>query len=428
MIHWLIIAVLAGVALWGCQTDKPPVLDQPFKIGVIFPFSGKNCAIGADLQSGVELALDIVNQEFDLPIPLAPGKGLTQHGGVRLQAIYRDSNFDPIMAARSVEELVIHEKVKVLMGGYTSAESLAISEQTEIFRIPLLNFTSTAPRLTQRGLQWFFRLSPDDTLYVNNFFQLLQNIQENHPGSVPRRLVLIFENGPWGTGVAQVARKLAKKYGYEIIAELPYDGKTNSIEKILSNKSYLFQSPTILLQASYRWDTVAWLQAYKSLGIQPTAILAMSTGLFSPEFISRLGPHLEHLMSPGVWSMDVSTKKPLAVQVNNLYRQRYGRDFSSNSARSFTGTLVLADALNRASALTPKAIREALLKTDIPAEHLILPWHGIKFEPHSGQNIQGDGFIVQIQQGESRTVWPKDLATSQVIWPSSLHKAPQAQQ
>ena len=151
---------------------------------------------------------------------------------MRLQAIYRDSGNDPVTAARSVEELVLNERVKVLIGGYTSAETALMSEQTEILRIPLLNCTSTAPRLTQRGLQWFFRITPDDTFFAHNFFQFLQNIQENQPGSVPHRLVLVYENGLWGTGVAQVERRLAKKYGYEIIAEVPYNARKPPSKRI----------------------------------------------------------------------------------------------------------------------------------------------------------------------------------------------------
>ena len=169
------------------------------------------------------------------------------------------------------------------------------------------------------------------------------------------------------------------------------------------------------------------MREYKSHHIQPTAILAMDAGFNSPGFIKTLGPQAEHVLSQEVWAMDVSTRKPLAALVNDLFRQRYGRDISGNSARSFTGTLVLADAINRAVALTPKAIREALLQTDIPADQLILPWQGIKFEPQTGQNIFGGGFIVQMQQGEYRTVWPRDIATSQVIWPNNRSQTPEAQ-
>ncbi len=192
MFKWMLILLLAVTVPWGCQRDEHLVPEQPFRIGVIFPLSGNGGAAGSDLQAGVELALEIVNQEYDLELPLARGKGLTRHGGIRLQAIYRDSNYDPVMTARSVEELVINEKVKALIGGYTSVETAAMSEQTEILQIPLLNCTSTAPRLTQRGLQWFFRITPDDTFFAHNFFQFLQE----SPGEPAW-----FGPSPPGTGI-----------------------------------------------------------------------------------------------------------------------------------------------------------------------------------------------------------------------------------
>lgn len=90
---------------------------------------------------------------------------------------------------------------------------------------------------------------------------------------------------------------------------------------------------------------------------------------------------------------------------------------TGNSARAFTGIMVLADALNRASTLEPKEFREALLNTNLPADHLIMPWKGVKFDPKTGQNILGKGIIVQIQAGKYCTVWPWDLATCPVKWP-----------
>jgi branched-chain amino acid transport system substrate-binding protein len=424
---WFSIVMLVSGVMYGCHAEQPKLGEQPVKIGVILPINGNDSAVGADLKSGVELALEIVNQKFDLPLPLAPEEGLARHGGIKLKAIYRDSNSDPVVAAKAVENLCLHEKVNVLMGGYTCAESLAISEQAEIFQIPFMDSLSTAPRLTQKGLQWFFRLTPDDNVFVDNFFQFLNSIQLNHPQAVRRRLVLVFENGPWGTGVVQVTRKLAKKYGYEIIAEIAYDGKKASLERIIENHRHSFQPQSVIVQASNPKETLALLEAYSSLNIQPGAILAMQVGLFSPAFIKTLGPQPYLFLGAAVWPLDTATPNPLALQVNNLYKQRYGRDLNDISARSFTGAFVMAEALNRASTLTPRAIRAALLKTDIPKEHLILPWQGIQFEPHSGQNILGNGIIVQIQQGAPKTIWPEGIAKSRVILPFLPIQVPELQ-
>ena len=64
----------------------------------------------------------------------------------------------------------------------------------------------------------------------------------------------------------------------------------------------------------------------------------------------------------------------------------------------------------------PEAVRKALTETDIPAGKLIMPWKGVKFD-ESGQNVLGRGILVQIVGGQYRTVWPFDLATTEVTWP-----------
>jgi len=40
----------------------------------------------------------------------------------------------------------------------------------------------------------------------------------------------------------------------------------------------------------------------------------------------------------------------------------------------------------------------------------------VKFD-ESGQNVLGRGILVQIVGGQYRTVWPFDLATTEVTWP-----------
>jgi branched-chain amino acid transport system substrate-binding protein len=107
----------------------------------------------------------------------------------------------------------------------------------------------------------------------------------------------------------------------------------------------------------------------------------------------------------------------LIQQVNDLYRERHGTNLTGNSARAFTGLIVLADAINRAGSVDPGEIRQALLDTDMPGEQLIMPWDGVQFDPDTGQNTLARGIIVQIQDQTYHTVWPWDLASRELIWP-----------
>jgi branched-chain amino acid transport system substrate-binding protein len=143
----------------------------------------------------------------------------------------------------------------------------------------------------------------------------------------------------------------------------------------------------------------------------------MNAGFVSPAFIDTLGPDAEYILSREVWATDIGKIKTLVAEVNDLFKKRFGRNMTGNSARSFTGLLVLADAINRAGSLKPEKIRESLLDTDIKSEELIMPWDGVKFDPETGQNLLGRGIIVQIQGREYRTVWPLELSETDVVWP-----------
>lgn len=145
-------------------------------------------------------------------------------------------------------------------------------------------------------------------------------------------------------------------------------------------------------------------------------ILADDAGFIEPEFLNVLGEDGEYVLTRATWSGDLAESKPLAGAVNRIFEQRYGTGMNGNSARAFTATLVLADAINRAGSTDPEAVQSALRETNMSGEALIMPWGGVRFDD-TGQNVLGRGVICQVIGQEYHTVWPRDLATEDVIWP-----------
>jgi branched-chain amino acid transport system substrate-binding protein len=415
----LILSFLISMGvLWlvGCEKETPKA-DQArvIKIGVIYPFTGPNASTGKDLKAGVELAIEIVNHSMDLPIPLAKEKGLPGHGGAMIEVIYRDSQSDPDKSADWVERLVKEDRVCAIMGCYSSTVTAGASERAETLKVPFINAASTSPMLTRRGFKWFFRTTPSDHVFAENFFTFLSDLERQLKMEVPKRLILVYENQLWGTSVAQAERRLALMKDYAIADEIPYDAKQNSFHADLER---IRKSPeSIIFHTSYEQDAVLFMKGYKQLQINPIAILAMNAGFISPYFLDSLGPDGNFVLSREVWAIDLGAKKPLVIAVNDLFKKRFQRNMTGNSARAFTGVYVLAEAMNRAKSFDPLAIREALLATDLREKDLIMPWDGVSFDKETGQNILGRGIIVQVQNGEYVTVWPWRLAARNVIWP-----------
>jgi len=391
----------------------PPKAPQEIVVGAIYPLSGSLAATGVDLKNAVELAADIVNNEYDLNLPLAKSAGLPNLDGAKIRLVFGDHEADPEKGSAEAERLITSEGVVALVGSYNSAVTATASQVAEREGVPFLNPESTSPTLTERGFQWFFRTTPYDKLFAENFFQFLDEMKKK--GYDVSNVAILSENTLWGTDVNTLETQFAEQYGYNVVENIPYEAKASDVSSEVQKLKAA--GDAVLLQASYVSDAILYMQTYKQLDYVPTAIIAMDAGFVASEFVETLGDDANYILSREVWALDLAESKPIVKQINDMYEKRYGAKMNGNSARAFTGMLVLADAINRAGSTEPEAIQKALLETNIPADQLIMPWKGIKFDPETHQNILGSGIIVQVQNGEYKTVWPFDLASAEIVWP-----------
>jgi branched-chain amino acid transport system substrate-binding protein len=381
------------------------------RIGAIYPLSGGLVATGTDIRQGVEFAQQIINGEYDLALPLASTAGLPNLNG-RLEVVYGDHAGDPAQGVAEAQRMLAEENVVALLGSYNSSVTLEVSQVAESQQVPFLNADSTSPVLVERGFKWFFRTTADDTIFVQNFYGFLDGLDQE---VTPPSLAVVYENSLFGTGVAQLEMAQASQAGWQLVAEIPYVADTTDVHDEVGK--LIASGAQLVMQSSYDSDALLFMKTYKEMGYRPQAILAMDAGFISPAFIDALGEDANYVLSRDVWALDIAGERPLVGQVNDLYQERYGTNLTGNSARAFTGLIVLADAINRAGSTDPEKIRQALLETDMPAEQLIMPWDGVRFDPATGQNVLASGIIVQIQDQAYHTVWPWNVASRDLIWP-----------
>jgi branched-chain amino acid transport system substrate-binding protein len=439
---WVLVCVVIGLALVGCgptpaptpipsptptvaapmatptvplaPTATPTVPSEPVKIGVPFPLSGALAGPGADSKAAVELAVDIINESHDLDLPLGRTQGLPNLGGAPVEAIFADHAMDPEKALRETERLITEEGVVAINGAWASSTTATASQVTERMGIPLLNANSTSPALGERGFQWYFRTTPHDRVFVRNMVEFMHDMEKNK-GVTIETIAILHEDTMYGTDSADVAKKLAEEYGYEVVADIAYPQNatdcTSEVQRLKAAK------PDVLIQADYTSNAILSVMTYKDLDFNVDAIIANDVGFIDLQYIEAVGDNGNYIFSRDLWSKDWVEEHPLVSTINTMYKERAGKDLTGTSARAFTGFLILADAINRAGSTGPEAIRQALLDTDMPPEQLIMPWAGIRFDPETHENVLGRGIVVQMQDGEYYTVWPFDRAARDPIWP-----------
>jgi branched-chain amino acid transport system substrate-binding protein len=408
---WKVQAVAASLLL---AAGPASFAQQEIKVGVIYPLTGSLAASGAEMRHALELAADIVNNGAKgvNELPFAAGGGLPNLKGAKIKLVFADHQGNPQVGATEAERLISQEKVVALVGSYNSNVTATASQVAERYKVPFVNPESSSPSLTLRGFKWFFRTTPHDELFVRNAFDFLKDLEARKKIKVGN-IATFSENTLWGNEASKLQSRFAAAAGYSVVKQVTYPAKTAQLTSEV--QTLKAASPAVLIQNSYS-EAILSMKTYKELGYLPEMILANDAGFADTEFVRALGKDADYVVSREVWALDLATRKPLIKQVNDLFRARYNIDFTGNSARSFTGLMVLADALNRAGSTEPEALRKALAATDIPGGKLIMPWKGVKFD-EQGQNTLGSGILVQIVDGQYHTVWPFDVATREVVWP-----------
>ncbi len=388
--------------------------DGVVRIGVILPLSGTAATVGNDERAALELLVQMVNEDqADIPLPLAAGVGLPNLDGAQVELVYADSQGQAEVGQSEATRLIEDENVVALFGAYNSAVTRTASAAAERAGIPYLNAESSSPDLTEQGYYWFFRTSPHDGTFSEGIFDYIEFLNSDYDANI-QSVSLLYEDTDFGVNSAEALTAEAQESGITVAGDVRHaTGATALTSEVQSLQQ---QAADALIPSSYTTDAILTIQTARQLGYLPKAIIAQDAGYADPAFVGALGADAEGIATRSAFSPDIFELKPVAGQVNDLYREATGKDLYDVPARGFTGMNTLLDAINRACSTDPEAIRQALVDTNLGEDDTIMPWTGVRFDENQ-QNELGRGIIVQVQEGQYRTVFPENFAVTEPIFP-----------
>jgi len=407
----LLVALAAPLVLGTAPVSAQP---KEIVIGVIYPMSGPAAQAGVDNKAVFEIAAELANGTADLPFPFYQRlKGLPGLKGAKVRLIFTDHQGKPDVGQAEAERLITQEKAHALVGAWHSAVTATTSQVAERHGIPFLNPESSSPGLTERGFKWFFRTSPHDGHFTQVMFDFFRDFEKKR-GVKLKTLGLTYEDTLFGADSGKVQKELARKHGYEVVLDLQYRARATSLQSEVQRLKAA--NADVWMPTSYQTDAILFVRTSKELDYNPKMIMAQNAGHISPDFVNAVGKEAEGTMTRAPFSTDLITRRPVAQALNALYARRAGKELYDFPARAFTGMLTLLDALNRAGAADPEAVRKALAASNVPGDQLIMTWEGVKFDD-KGQNTGVKGIILQLQGGKYHTVYPFDVATKDVVYP-----------
>lgn len=313
------VALLAAAALGtlGC-----PGGDGTVKFAVIVPLTGPVGAYGMPIKQGIEIAYA---QYQAAPEP-----------GRKVELVFRDSQADPQLAARQLNEQYSAGAVAAI-GAVTSDEAFAMVEVAEQRDRILVSPSASSPELTGMSRN-FFRVFPSDFVEGTKMATFAAGTLDL------KDAVILAIEAPYGQGIQQVFKSEFERHGGTVTEVLEFKSGTD-FSGLVDRVTTL--EPAAVYVAAYWNDVVSLIKALKAAGYEGRIL---TTAAFAtPQAVAAAGPAAEGVFFTQTVFEAGSEAEPTRGFVA-AYRQKYGENPDLYAAHGYDAMMVLLEALEKGGA------------------------------------------------------------------------------
>ncbi len=398
-----LLTMLLALAAALCLA-APAMAAGTIKVGILGPFSGSLAFNATEMKKGMMLALDQIN-------------GAGGINGRKIELVFGDSECKPDKGVAAVKKLVTRDEVLVVGGGYCSSVNIATSEVANMEATPVVVAIAISPTITDRGLKYVFRTSPNSPMFLNGINQWLAKVKK------PKTVAFFMENTDYGRDGEKIWSAQSKKIGAKELAHLYFEiGDTDFTTQISKLKEL---NPDVTFNIASTTEAALIQKQAKELNFV-TQWIGVG-GQFTQAYFKMTGPVSQYAMGSSL-EPTLSMKDPDVKAFVQAYRKKYpGARPGIFSSQGYDNLMVIANAIKRAGKLSGdlakdrNKIRDALKSTDLK-----LTQGRIKFAAN-GQVDTVVPSVVQVQVDKSckpglSIIYPPSRAMSDYQAPQPWNK------
>jgi branched-chain amino acid transport system substrate-binding protein len=393
------------------------------KIGVIYDYTGPFAAGGSQAAAiATKIAIDMVNQKGGIE-------------GYKINAIYADAQSKAEVAINEATRLLEQERVDLIMGVYSSAHCVPMAQRVDAAKkFMWANVCVASSVFKDKKLQYVFRPQVHSDQFGAASCSFLN---ENAKAKLEKdakglKVAIIYEDGPYGAGVAQGNEEVCKKFGMDIVLKEGYAATAPDLSSLITKLRRA--RADVILHTGYNPDiTLFWRQA-REQGLKWAALIGHGAGYGQYDKLKEsLGKDAEYIYNVdpvAAQLLDPKTLKPGVGELTQEMVKRYraetkAAEIPPHASMGFNQTWIfLNDVLPRAikkhGGKDPEALKKAALETDIPDGGTI-QGYGVKFygpgHAMSGQNERSTPVVMQYVKDQTKIVWPTPLRTIDPVLP-----------
>ncbi|MHB1651289.1 MAG: ABC transporter substrate-binding protein [Desulfitobacteriaceae bacterium] len=346
------VVVIMGLVLSGCGATTPTSstggtssADQTIKIGAIFNVTGGQASLDQPSLNAFKLASDEIN---------AAGGVL----GKKIEIVTIDGKSDPATTTNAVQEMVDVKKVKVVAGLSDTTYVLAAGPIAQKAGIPFVTSGATAPGIPDQVGNYMFMAPFGDNIqaYAGADFAL-NDLKAN------TAWVLTDTSSDYTLGLAKYFKERYLAKSGKIVLEDKYDGSQDiDYSAQITRLKNLKEQPKVLFVSAQPDKCGLVVKQLRDNGIKTPVI--GGDGFDTPDLIT-LGGVPQSNDTYFTTHVSLGNKDGSVQKFVQAYKTKFNHEpENAFAALGYDTMYLIADAIKRAGTDDPKAIRDALAKTE----------------------------------------------------------------
>ncbi|MEA2935346.1 MAG: branched-chain amino acid transport system substrate-binding protein [Variibacter sp.] len=415
---------LRRLALTGCALVlATAAASADVKIGVIYDYTGPFAGGGSKPAAvATKIAIDMINERGGVE-------------GHKIVATYADAQSKTDVAINEVERLLNDTKVDLLMGVFSSAQCVPMAAKVDAAKkFFWANVCVASAVFKDKNLQYVFRPQVHSDQFGEASCNFVAESAKSKLGKDVKdvKVAIIYEDGPYGSGVAAGNEAKCKSLGMQLVHKEGYAATSTDLSAMVTKLRRA--QADVILHTGYNPDITLFLRQSKEAGLKWSALIGHGAGYGQiDKLIETFKDDVNFVYNVDPVAAQLLDGSKLAPGLGDLTAEmvkRYKAETSANEVPTHVSmgfnqawiflTDVLPRAIKKYGGFDPEALRKAALETDIP-EGGTIQGYGVKFFPPghamAGQNERSSPAVMQYVKGETKVVWPAAIKTVDAVIP-----------
>ncbi|ODM72404.1 ABC transporter substrate-binding protein [Bradyrhizobium elkanii USDA 76] len=401
-------AKLAGAAVLGLLAAAPSgaLAADTLKIGVI---AEAQAIAGASIPQAAQLAADEINAKGGID-------------GRKIEIVSYDNHSSSADSVRAFQRAVNEDKVNVVISSYISEVVLALEPWASRLKTPFVTPGAASNEISKSVHADYEKNKYTFHGYLTSAALALSVCDAAKELLVDQKhmktAVIMSEDAAWTKPLDVGYEECLPKIGLKVVDHIRFSPDTTDFTPIF-NKVEGSKPDVIITGISHVGvqPTVQW----KNQQV-PIPMFGISSQATNETFGKDTNDAAEGVLYQGVSGPNVAVT-PKSVPFAEGFKKRYGNYPSYAGYTAYDEVYYIADAVKRAGSVEADKMVDALEKTDWEGTIGRVQFYG-KDDPFTHSIKYGKGLItglmLQWQGGKQVAVWPKEVAKSDLKFPSFI--------